>query len=267
MPEPALPEKGLTEYERAVCYYSLPRLVSPISYALIVAYGVCLFEAIAAMAVGIVIQDDDWLTLGAICTVAMVVFGVVVFTCRAFLNEFRRRRLLAEAHNAPKAARNLAEDVPDPFAEHILVQHPDATKGNLFNVTDAGSDHDHVVEMDPHHFKWVVRDPNGSERFQIRALSGLQSFSFGPNNLPSRLGVFKGTREIARISNRWGLWHPRTEIVTTEKDALTYQVRADGIYVDDRLIGRIYYLRHAYYLDVQSQYYSDGLLAYFVTVS
>lgn len=267
MAENTSPERSLTEYERAVCYYSLPRLVSPVSYALIVAYAVCLFEGFAAMAVGLIIDSDAWLTLGAAATVTMVVFGLVVFTVRAFLNEYRRRRMLREARNAPKAAHDMAEDLPDPFAGHKLVQHPDATKGNFFEVTERGTSHAFIVEQGGRGSQWVVRDPEGGERFRVRSMSGLRSFSFGPNNLPAKLGVFKGTREVARINNRWGLLHPRTEIVPSDPDQPKLEVRADGIYRDDRLVGRIYYLRHAFYLDIEKDCFNDALMAYFITVS
>lgn len=260
-------EEALTEYERAVCYYSLPRLVSPISYALIVAYGVCLLEAFAAMFVGIIARDEQWRSIGATAAVVMLTFGLIVFSGRAFLNDFRRKKLLAEARNAPPPAKMHARDVPDPFASHVLVQHPDATRGNFFTVSEAGTDHAYVVTLDAAKKIWTVSNSDGSERFRVDTQSGLKSFSFGPQDLPSRLGVFRGDKEIARIRNRSGLRHPRTEIKTLADDQSPVYVRADGIYCDDRLVGRIYRLRHAYYLDVEKEFFSDPLLAFFITVA
>ncbi len=72
-------EDRLTAYERAVCYYSLPRQKHPVTFVLIVAYGVCFLEALGALIYGCVSGAEVWRRWGTITLVASIIFGIAAF--------------------------------------------------------------------------------------------------------------------------------------------------------------------------------------------
>jgi hypothetical protein len=85
--------------------------------------------------------------------------------------------------------------------------------------------------------------------------------------LPARLGVYRHGQEIARIVRGFGILRPPVSISRMSSPEITYAVRDFGIYLEGALIGRIYFLRNTYYLDMQRARFNEGVLAYFVTVS
>ena len=107
------PPERLSDYERAICYYTLPRISYPVTFGLIVAYAVCLLEAFAAVIYGLLWDHAAFAKGGAAALGAIVVFGVVVFTARALLNEIRMRRALAVARGVPDAVADI-KDIPSP---------------------------------------------------------------------------------------------------------------------------------------------------------
>lgn len=260
----ARPAPPITPYERAVCYYTLPKVIHPITLGLIWMYALCVVEAVAAFAYGVYSGDMDWTTAGSYSFAGIVAFGVVVFFVRALLNDVRQRKALAEARNSPMLTP--AEDVPDPFAEYVLLKHPAHAQGSLFECATGDDSLHYVVEHHPHSREWIVRAANGTELFRVKVLRGVRSFSFSMDR-PRLMAVVKGGQEIARIRRRGGLGASSTEITSEVLSPKAVLVKNRGIYVNNALRGRIYALRGDDYLDVHRETLNDALLGYFVTIA
>lgn len=254
----------ITPYERAVCYYTLPKVTHPVTLGIILVYTLCVLEALAALAYGLYTKDMDWITGGAYAFAGIVGFGVVVFFARALLNDVRRRKALAEARRSPMATP--AEDVPDPFADHVLLMHPAHASGSLFECSGGDDTMRHVVEHLPHSREWIVRNSDGAEQFRVRVLKGVSSFSFSMGR-PRLLGCFRGGHEFARVLRRGRLGGAITEITSESQPPRLLHIRAQGIYIGGALHGRFYELRGNDYLDVHRDVLNDALLGFFVTIT
>ena len=263
-PSDARPTGGpdhLTDYERAVCYYTLPRVVHPISYGIVLAYGVCLLEAAGVLIYGIATQSPAFTRGGAIATVAVVLFGVIVFMIRALLNEVRGRRALLQARGVPDAGAAPA-DTPNPFAHHILLRRPVGGTGNIA-CAEIGGERTYEIQCD--RSGWQVKEGSTGDTFEVRLLKGAGSFSFD-RGTPRCVAVFRAGKETARVERRPGLPAARTEI-SRPAEARRLVVRSLGIYWRGHLVGRVYTLRGWHYLDLDANLFDEGALAYFLTVS
>lgn len=252
----------LNPYERAVCYYTLPRITRPLTYGIIVAYAVCLLEAAAAAAYGLVAHKEVWLNAGGACLVGMIVFGMVVFSARTFLNELHQRRAIAQARGVPEPEDT---DLPDPFAGHRLLRHPRNIRGHLYTCTRDDATPQYRVEESVRRRRWKIFEPEGTEVCEVRALSGPRSFSFGSSG-PSHLAVYVAGERVAQVDRRVSFVTERTDIHLIAPEGRGYRVENRSIYHEDRLVGRIYYLRHSLYLDIEEEHLNPGTLAYYATM-
>lgn len=254
----------ISPYERAVCYYTLPKVIHPVTLGLIAIYALCVFEALAAMTYGLLIGDLTWTTVGAYSFAGIVGFGLVVFFLRALLNEVRERKALAEAHRAPMLTP--AEDLPDPFADHVLLHHPAHSKGARIDCADAEGHAHYSIEHIARDRTWILRSPDDVEHVRMRVLRGVSSFSFSMDR-PQLLGVFRDGVEVARVARLGGLLETRVEITSETLTPRHILIRNRGIYVGGALRGRLYTLRGQDYLDVHRDVLNDALLGYFATLS
>lgn len=259
------PREHLSDYERVVCYHTLPRTSHPLTLGLIVAYAVCLLEAVAAIGVGVYLEKPLWLRTGAACIVGLILFGIVVFTIRAFLSELRSRKALAAAQGVPDA-RESAQDFPDPFESHILLHHPSHTRGTLFSLTDDHDTSGYMVEIATGHGGWKIRDMESGEEIHVRVEKGGRSFRFG-GVLPALARVYRDGEEVALLRRPFTLNDLEVEIQSTRPSGETLQLRNRGFFAGGRLVGRVYSLRGACYLDIDRAHFSEGVLAYFVTMT
>lgn len=259
---PATPT--ITPYERAVCYYTLPKVIHPVTLGIIVVYGICVLEALAVFIYGIYTKDVEWTSVGSYAFAGIVAFGLITFFVRALLNDVRQRKALAEARNSPMLTP--AEDVPDPFADHVLLKHPVHAQGTLFDCSSGDDSRRYIVEHRQNSREWIARSPDGAELFTVRVLRGIRSFSFSMGR-PRLLGVFKDGKEIAKILRRGGLTETLTEITSETLSPHLLIVRNRGIYVGGALRGRIYDLRGNDYLDIHREALNEALLGYFITIT
>jgi hypothetical protein len=259
------PQDHLSDFERAVCYHNLPRTTSSLTMGLIIAYLVCLAEALGAIGVGIYLEKELWLRYGAAAFVALILFGIVAFTVRAFLSELRARRALAAAHGVPDA-RESAHDFPDPFENHILLRHPAHARGTLYSLTDNHHTSGYEVEAAPDHTWWKVADIQSGEVIRVAAAEGGRSFRIG-GVLPARAHVFRGDEPVAVLRRPLTFGDLEVEIEVMEPAPMVIQLRSKGFFVDNRLVGRVYNLRGACYLDMDKRFFNDGVLAYYVTMA
>ena len=253
-------EEHLTEYERAVCYYTLPRVVRPVTFGLIIAYAVCLAEAAAALFIGLLIENQTWTVAGAFATAAIVLFGLLVFMMRALVNELRQRSALAEARDVPDALED-NEDFPDPFAGHLLLKRPSDARGRLYACTEEDHTIRYFVASNTDGRRWNVRTPQDSEVCTVTRMRRWTDIGFR-----IRFQVRRGEETRGRIVREAGLTAPHAHVYDLSgEEQREYIVRDNGIFFGGTLVGRIYALRGAHYLDIEREHFNDALLAHFVT--
>jgi hypothetical protein len=195
-------------------------------------------------------DSSRWLYIASGALGIMILFGLTVFPARALANSVRQRRVLRAAQNVPDALAD--EESPDPFAEHVLLRHPLYRPGALYALTDNNAEIEYFVDFGPDGRWWKVKTAHDEEVCRVRVLEGMPSFllSIGAG-YPARLGIYRGDKEIATIERQFSIRDPRIEIRQTIGDKKTYTVRQQGLYEGSRLIGRVYCLRQAYYLDIE----------------
>lgn len=257
-------DEHLSDYERAVCYHTLPRVNHPLTLGLIVAYAVCLLEALGAVAIGYYLDRPWWLKLGGGALFGLVLFGLIVFTIRAFLNELRRSKALAEAHGVPDA-RESAHDLPDPFEDHVLLHHPSHTRGTGFRLTDNRDTSEFEVSVDRSHSSWTITRRSDHTELHVDTIAHGRSFRFGLN-LPSLLRATRDGLETARVRRLFSFSETKIDIEVIHPKPYLIQLRNQGFFVEQRLVGRVYFLRGSFYVDIERAHFNDGVLAYFVSV-
>ena len=257
-------DEHLSDYERAVCYHTLPRVNHPLTLGLIVAYAVCLVEAVGAVAIGYYLERPWWLKVGGVSLITLIFFGLIVFTVRAFLNELRRSKALAEAHGVPDAGES-AHDLPDPFEDHVLLHHPSHTRGAGFKLTDNCDTSEFEVKVASNHASWTITRLTDQCVLNVDTLEGGRSFRFGLN-LPALLRATRNGLETARVRRLFSFNETKIDIEVLHPEPYLIQLRNQGFFVEQRLVGRVYFLRGSFYVDIERAHFNDGVLAYFVSV-
>ena len=204
MPQTTTSSDRLTEYERAVCYYTIPQVAGPVTLGIIIVYGLCLLETIAALAYGAWFGDATWLTIGAWTFGGMILFGIIVFFVRALAQDLRIRYALAVARRSPPAYTG--DDIPDPFADHLLLKKPLPAAEGLYAFTDDSGHIRYYVETRQKYRYWRIQQTPDEPYCDVMVLEGVRSFTFFPRGRarPSRLGVYRENRLIAEVSSRFG---------------------------------------------------------------
>ncbi len=254
----------ISDYERAICYFSLPRMANPLKVGLVILYSTFLIEAAAVLAWGISSGHALTKQIGAIALGAVIAVGIVAFISRSLFNEVRRRKVLAAAQDVPDMIAGL-DEIPDPFEKHLLLRHPLHRRGDLFPCTDREGNLRYFVESAPSSSWWKIKDPQDNELLRVR-VEGTANFSLsGP--IPAFLEVHKGNEKIAQIQRRFSLARPSVQVHCLLPESKRYTVLDGGIYHDKRLVGRLYYLHQSLYLDVEEAEFDDAILALFVTMT
>ncbi len=257
------PEGHITDYERAVCYYTLPKVTSPLTYGLLIAYAICVLEAIAALVYGLVTNNETWTIAGAAALGGIVVFGMIAFTVRALLNDLHRRAALAAAKSVPDSTET--DDIPDPFAGHVLLQRPINIGADVFACVTKTDTIAYYVEVKRYNKHWRVSSAQDEFLFEVVVEQDLlRPRVFG--GPPMRLGVFADNKKIAAIVRYNTLRAAVVDVFTVVPSPEQYVIKNDCIYFADRLIGRIYVLRNKLYLDVESEHAVPGILGHFMTM-
>ena len=261
-----VPEARISEYERAVCYYALPRVTSPVTSALIAAYALCLFEAIAALIYGLVRNDPVWSKWGTITLAAIVAFGMVAFVLRAFLNDVRKRRLLGQAHGVVDPSSGF-DDLPDPFSDHELYSYCRVSMESVLLVQDRDGQPVYRMETEVDGKRRFFRRPEGDELFQATVVRSRLGFLLQPSGNVIRVTVTRGDEIVAKIRRLFSLGQQLAEVKLENPEGGKYVIRGGSILFHGAAVGRIYDLRDYTYLDIDSTHFNDGILAYFLTMT
>jgi hypothetical protein len=249
----ALKDAGISDYERVVCYYTLPKIISPITIGLLSAYALCVLEAVAALIYGIYIQDATWTNAGLYCFIGIIIFGMVAFTFRAWLNEWRRRVALAVASSAPRGEADT--DIPDPFENHVMLSRPSPNNKKSFTCLERSGGISHHVEIRRRNVHWRVKDTEYQSLFDVLVVHG-----------KGQLRVYADKRHRASIERYMTLRASVANIYILDLPQRNYAITNGCIYDSGRLVGRIYRLRRRLYLDIEKAHLHDGLLAHFVSL-
>ncbi len=254
----------LSDYERAICYYTLPRITHPVTLGLLLAYAFVLLEAVLFLAWGAWMESISWTMAGVVAVSAAVVLGIVAFTVRSILNEVRKRKALATAEGVPDPRLSDHDLMPDPFGHHVLLRRPRNARGTRFECTDREGAVQYTVER-PTPRTWRVERADAPPLDMVADQRAL-SFMLEHHRAPAHVRVEEAGAPVAEIQLRYSLTKPTFTIFCHGADDHTHEVRRRSIYKGDRLVGRVYYLRQFLYLDVERAAFHPGVLAYFVAI-
>ena len=228
----------LTPYERAACYYTLPRIAPPMPAAFVFLYGGLLSALLAALCI-VAVYGSSRATYGVVIAVVFVAFGgMAVVMVRSTLAEVRTRRVLQDAHDSPNVETQ-DDSLPDPFANHILMRHVADRMGRLTVCTSDDLHIEYFLDNTRGGSEWKLRTLQDQEKISVLATGGVGSFAFVPSQA-KRFGVYTGGAEIARIQDGGTLLHPQTDIVCYMPTTRTYAVIDGGIHFEGNLVGRVY---------------------------
>jgi hypothetical protein len=256
----------LTAYERAVCYYTIPRVTSPLTGGLVIAYAIVLAEAVALLVYGVAAERENFVWWGAASTISAIVFGIVVFFGRSLQNAIHERKALAQAALVPDSDSETS-DLPDPFAGHLLFRYRRQPGIATFDIEDNSGAVRYHVKSASRDKRFEIVAADGRHVADVRALSSRRSFLFDFTGNPGKVVVRRGDTELAHALRRYTLMDPSCDIFISEPAELHLVTRRGAIYRNDRLVGRIYTARQFTYLDIESKSFSEGMLGYYVAMA
>jgi len=250
----------LSDYERAVCYFTLPKLVYHISPISIFFYFICVLFAFTLTFWGLVLGNSQLSYIGTFTLIVITLLGFIMFTGRALVSEFRWRKCLAEAHSSTTEE---SLDLPDPFENHELYLIPSKEKGNvLFPCVNRAGEIQYFIEEKKQ--GWIVKDSLEKEICIIKAKRNWFSISF-TSRAPKTISVFKDNKKIATIKPKFSFFGSAFIVTLFENGKETYWILQSGIFHKGELIGRIYQVRQYLYLDIKKEHFNIGLLTFFIT--
>ena len=254
----AIPYNQISKQERLICYYTLPRLLHPFTVGLLIAYMLCVAEALGALVFGMITDQPAWTSVGAWSLGGIIVLGLAAFTARALLNDWRRRRALALARKAPHTLDD--SDAPDLFAGHVLLSKPRPSSAPETVAQEIGTNRCYSAKALKGHSRWHIFYPEANRVFDLSTVRVHGSYLFATRFLD----LFEGEQKKARIALRKKLRGLRTRIDLCSPEAMEYQVCDGCIRHNGRLVGRVYALRNRLYLDVESSHLNPGLVTCFL---
>ena len=251
----------LTEFERAVCYDTLPRFTRPLAPGVVFAYAGLLIASFLVLAYGLRKDLDAWKLWGAVSLSVVVFAGIVGFLYRALYYAIRQRRALLSANEMPNVESGF-DALPDPFASHTLLRYHRVDKSETKTLTGNKGEVVYTATRIPDH-GWEVHDPAGDVLLTIRASRPPRSFSFDWG-VPSQFHVVSGDTLLAEIERPRTLGRGRVEIRSQRQPQRKIVFRDGGLFDGDDLIGRIYIIRNYLYLDVRQSCLDDAVLGFFI---
>jgi hypothetical protein len=278
-------QKTVSDFERAICYYTLPKITHSLRSGTVLLFAALLLISLAVLVMGLVYQSQMWIMGGAISLAVLELFGIAAFGVHAFLNDVRRRSVLETAGGVPNAD-DAETDFPDPFAGHTLVRHivdhiilahegkehfreSEIYSRGPLEIHRGHEGHleklDYLVDHTPGKTGWHVKTPQGEEIFTVKRLGGAGSFMFS-SGTPKRMAVFSAGVEVAHIERRFSFARQLINIQCAGSDQRPYTISDEGIYAEDQLVGRIFFLRGSFYLDIDESHLNLGILGYFTTL-
>lgn len=264
MTEPDAHDERLTEYERAICYSTIPRLTRPLTFGLIVAYGFVLLATFLLMAYGLNTEHAFWERWGPIAFGVVVVAGLFGFMARAILNQVHEGSALAAAKTMPNVDSDF-DELPDPFEGHVLLRYPRRYEGDTVSITDNRGRTVYVATRKDGGRRLELLDPSGETLLTVESSRGGRSFAFDVG-VPRHLLVRRADEQTAELKRRFNFGTAVVDISCNQNGAQDYVFRAGGFYRGEELLGRIYFIRNYAYLDLRQTALNDGTLVLFTSM-
>ncbi len=251
----------LSDYERAVCYFTLPKLVYQINPVSLFIYSVFVIFSFALTFWGLLLGIQKLSYAGTIALVVITLLGFILFTVKSLVGELRWRKCLAEAHGSTKEE---TLDFPDPFEKHELYLISLKEKGGaLSSCVNRAGEIQYFIEAKNH--GWLVKDALEKEICTIFIKRSWFSISFTYKK-PSVLDVYQNEKKIACIKPRFSFYGSAYLINIYDPQPETYWLIQSGIFHQGELVGRIYQLRKILYLDIQKEHFNLGVLAFLINL-
>lgn len=257
-------KEHLSEYERAIYYYTIPRVTHPVPVGVLVLYLFIIIQTIIVIAYGISTAQPQWTQGGTIALALCVVVGVVTFLFRGFVHELRERSATAVAKSMPDADSQF-DEIPNPFADHILLRYPVHSGDSQLSITNNKGQTLYTATLGEEGQSVSVIDHEDKPVFNAKLDTHLLSFSFETGS-PSRIEVEVDGTLVARVRRRSNFGPAHVDIECMGGNPQTYEFRGGGIYCDEELVGRIYEVRKYHYLDIRKEHFRDGILGFFITI-
>jgi len=258
-------QKYLSDYERAIFYYTIPRVTSPITVRVVSVYSALLLTAFVILAYGIRTERSDFTMWGTVALGVIIVLGIITFMYHAFANQLAEDKALYAAKNIPDADSQF-DDIPDPFSDHLLLSVSRQSGGKQINVVDKKGRPQYILPEGRSGSAVRVNDADGQEVLSLSARSGGAGFTVS-RGTPSRITVSKADAVVAHVRRKMNFGPEKVEVIMADESSPDIQILGGGIYTGDKMVGRVYEVRGSVYLDIQKSHFNDGLLAYFLLMA
>lgn len=255
----------LSDYERAICYFTLPRISYSVNPVMVFFYALVLLVSFSLLLVGFIYENLLIANIGGFLSVTTAGLGIVVFVGRTVINEYKWGKYLKESTTLPNPS---GVDLPDPFQDHILLCIPmDKRINNFFPCIDRNGEVFYFIEETEEDRKWTIKNSQDVEIGRMEGTPSLFSFVISYKK-PLIINVYEGDNLSYVIKPKWSFSGVIFEISDQKKVKGENIIISDtGIFVSKELVGRFYQLRRYYYLDVQKQFFNLALLAFLIYIS
>ena len=258
-------KEHLSDYERAIFYYTMPKITTPFPVGMVVVYAIMLCLALASLVYGVATEQMEWIRSGTIGLCFGGIVGVGTFLLRDFINQVRSRTALASAKNMPDADSQF-EDIPDPFKEHVLLRNPIRHNDKVMPLKNNKNTTQYTAELSDEGKRFTLFDSTHEILFEGIMDQHAHSFSFEGGGARQVI-VKKGGQEIAEVVRNTSIRLLEVDIYSkTEGNSNTYKCLSGGLYLDSQLVGRVYEVRGYHYLDIKKEHLCEAILAFFVTI-
>ncbi len=252
----------ISDYERAVCYFTLPRLIFRLNPILLFIYFVSVIAAFLATFMGLILGNLYLSYCGTSALAVIILYGIIAITGKTLLNELRWRKYLAEAHGSTSQE---SVDLPDPFEDHELYIIPLKEKQtSLYPCVNREGEIIYFIEEKERGRHWIIKDSLEKEVYTIRAKHARFSIVF-TSKAPLILNVYHYDKLLAQVKPRFSFFGSAYLITFFEPQPKIYWVLQSGIFFQRELVGRIYQVRKKVYLDVQKSHFNLGILSLLIS--
>lgn len=255
----------ITDYERAMCYFTLPRISYIISPGVVFLYALFLILSFSILFIGIAYNSPLIANIGGISAIIVAVMGALILIVRAIINEYKWRRCLEEANNIPQ---QVASELPDPFHNNTLICIPLEKRDNtLFPCVDRAGEILYFIDEAMKNRKWIIKTPQDIEIAKIEGKANLFTFVIS-YKLPLVLRIYENEKLSYIVKPKWSLFSVAFTVFDhRQTPTIVYTISDTGIFLNKKLVGRFYQLRKCFYLDIQQEHFNLGFLALLIYLS
>lgn len=255
----------LSDFERAIAYFTLPGIRRPISAWVYAVFAVAIIASLVAFVWGLRTDGGTLELVSGIALGIVIVVGMAVFLGHAIRIEIQERAALASAHEMPNAESGF-DDALDPFAAHVLLARPWRRGRKEIAIRDRKGALAKTLRIDEAAPGWTVLNTDGHEEFRIRVHGGGVSFSVD-SGTPRGADALVQDEVRATVTRRWTWGLDRVRAEQVKPESCVYTIENGAIHYDGAIVGRVYYIRHTAFLDIESDHLNEATLTYFLAMT